>query len=143
MGYKDPDSRFAWRSVGVERGRDGDALKSAGRVLASIYMYGFEAECYAKGIIISDGSGSVPQSHDLMALYLKTGMRRETLPPELREFAETRDVSLRYQSVDPPELDEAAVIAATRFAGWLMKHLDRHELAHRRRRRVSASLPKR
>lgn len=98
-----PDSIQAWRDVASERSSDVLSLDQAQRSVAAVYLLGYVIECYAKAMCLFSGVG-VPRGqagHDLVQLLEKSGYRRNDLPPDLREFADTRDVSLRYQAALP------------------------------------------
>lgn len=143
MAYPDPSSREDWRSVGIERGQDADALQAGGRLLGSLYLYGYEAECYAKGLIAGGDGRQPPRNHHLMDLILHAGIRRGTLPPLMVAYAESRDITLRYQDDWPTGLDSAALAPAVQLNNFLLKVINRHEYGARRRKRIYQPLKKR
>jgi HEPN domain-containing protein len=125
LAYVDPISASEWHAVGIARGEDAVVLKESSRDLAALYLHGFAAECFAKALVVTRGGSPPPQTHDLMSLIAKGGIRREILPAELRVIADTRDVSLRYQAVWPEQLGDNALAHTERLAGLLRKHAER------------------
>jgi HEPN domain-containing protein len=125
VAYVDPISASDWHAVGVARGEDAVVLSESSRDLAALYLHGFAAECYAKALVVARGGSPPPQTHDLMSLMAKAGIRREILPAELRVIADTRDVSLRYQAIWPEQLGADAVAHTERLAGFLRKQVER------------------
>jgi HEPN domain-containing protein len=93
--------------------------------VAALYMLGFVVECQAKALCAAGGR-SVPKSHDIMTILENAGLHRTDLPIDLREFAETRDVSLRYQAALPPTVDlEEQLKRGRNLARWCHTRLKR------------------
>jgi HEPN domain-containing protein len=123
--YADPQSDRGWRDVATERSTDTLALQDARRSVAALYMLGFAVECHAKALCAAAGR-AIPKSHDLIKILEQAGFRRTDLPVELREFAETRDVGLRYQAALPSTIDlEEQLKRGQTLAGWCRRRLNR------------------
>lgn len=109
---QDPSTPEEWRSAAEARKVDASTLFATGRTLAALYFYGFAVECYAKALVarLPRYQSKMRQTHDLIELLELGGVARTNLSTELRRTAETRDVSLRYQSELPAgfDLDEVA-----------------------------------
>lgn len=101
------------------------ALHAACRWVAALYMLGFAVECHAKALCAASGR-PVPKSHDLIEILELAGIRRSDLPVDIREFAETRDVSLRYQQALPVEVDlKEQLRRGQTLASWCHRRLNR------------------
>ena len=128
MTYIDPRSAQDWQDVGDERRSDAGALETASRTVGEIYFLGFALEAYAKALCIANGK-TVPTGHtghDVVAILNRAGFSRAVLAPELRKFAEERDVALRYQVSMPPGVDHNAERAcAKRLIQWCVTRLSR------------------
>jgi hypothetical protein len=123
--YPDPQTSLEWRDVASERSTDTVTLHGAQRSVAALYMLGFAVECHAKALCAANRR-SVPLSHDLIAILEMAGIRRSDLPLPLRELAETRDVSLRYQAALPATVDlEEQLRRGRTLAGWCNRRLNR------------------
>lgn len=99
-------------------------LKSGGRDLAALYLYGFAVECFAKALILACGKGA-RNHHHLMDLMQTAGISRLSLSPDTRQFAETHVVAIRYQANLPPEAMEGGVDSAERLSQMLEKRVRR------------------
>jgi hypothetical protein len=134
---RDPDSVLEWSDVAAERAKDANRLQSADRPLAALYMLGFAVECYAKALC-SNANRPVPKGrngHDIIAILETAGIGRTVLPVDLRAFAETRDVGLRYQAEVPEEIDISLFLErGRRLAGWCYTRLQRRQRDSRRQR---------
>jgi hypothetical protein len=135
---QDPTDSAAWVSSAKERSRDATVLRDGDRPVAALYMLGFVVECYAKAMCCSSAR-PVPKGtmgHDILHILESSGLRRRDLPRDMRSFAESRDVSLRYQSSLPDGFDyETLTDAGLRLATWCKVRLRRND----RRRRQKGS----
>jgi hypothetical protein len=126
--YEDPRSSTGWQDVASERATDTVALEAVARHVAALYMLGYVVECYAKALC-HDAGRPVPRGrdgHDLVAILDRSGVRRTDLPVDLREFADTRDVSLRYQATVPGGIDPQEQLRRGRqLARWCRVRLNR------------------
>jgi HEPN domain-containing protein len=113
-----------WVEVAGERRMDAVHLKSGGRDLAALYLYGFAVECFAKALILARGKGA-RNHHHLMDLMQTAGISRLNLSADTRKFAETHVVAIRYQANLPPEATEAGVDSAERLSQMLEKRVQR------------------
>lgn len=125
--YPDPQDALAWQDVASERSTDTVTLQRAERWVAALYMLGFAVECHAKALCAAGHPGrDVPKSHDLIKILEHAGFHRTDLPRDLREFAETREVSLRYQAALPSAVDlEEQLRRGRTLAGWCRRRLNR------------------
>jgi len=123
------DSQSArWKDIGRERGTDARKLCDAGRRVAAIYMMGYVVEMYAKALV-SETIGTVPKGqggHDLIMLIEQAGIKRSDLPPDMRKFADERDVALRYETALPSGVDfDSTYQSACALVAYLSKRLRR------------------
>jgi len=87
------------QDVASERSTDASVLRDGQRVLAELYMLGLVVECYAKALCVEHSGDALRRSvgHDLITILEQTGFGRMDLPPDCREFAESRDAWRRKQ----------------------------------------------
>jgi HEPN domain-containing protein len=111
--------------VATERGSDAAALLAARRQLGALYFQGYVVEAYAKALCCAKGV-KPGKTHDIIALIELAGFTRQDLPPDLREYAETRSVEMRYLIKLEPGLDfQSQVERGRRLAGWLRTRVNR------------------
>jgi len=126
--YGDPRTSSEWQDVASERSTDASVLRDGQRVLAELYMLGLVVECYAKALCV-EHSGDAPKGsagHDLITILEQAGFGRMDLPPDCREFAESRDVALRYQVALPHGVDAQEQLNRGReLARWCKVRLNR------------------
>lgn len=114
-----------WADIARERGVDAVLLKDGGRNLAALYLLGYVVEAYAKAL--AQARGRSPRlSHDLILLLEDCGLRRQDLPPDLRSFADSRSVEMRYEPRLPAGVDFAVEFErGRRLAQFLSIRLNR------------------
>jgi hypothetical protein len=123
--YPDSQTSLEWRDVASERSTDVVTLHGAQRSVAALYLLGYAVECQAKALCAAAGR-SVPPIHDLVVILEAAGFHRTDLPADLREFTETRDVGLRYQTALPVAVDLAEQLKRGRaLVGWCNRRLNR------------------
>ena len=126
--YVDPQTSQDWQDVALERMSDAATLHAGRRSVGALYFLGFAAESYAKALCAKIGR-PVPKGrdgHDIIAILGSAGVGRVVLPREIREFAEKRDVGLRYQVTLPAGVSLSTELAcAQRFTQWCMTRLAR------------------
>lgn len=102
------------------------ALISAGRRLAALYFFGYVAEASGKALCILRGKKKAPRSHDLIEIIETAGFARLDLPPDLREYAETRSVELRYLMEAEATIDfDEEIRRAQNLSQWLRIRVNR------------------
>jgi hypothetical protein len=123
--YQDPQSSQDWRDVASERSTDSMLLQKGQRFVAALYLLGTAVECHAKALCAARDT-RVPRNHGILDLLECAGFKRTDLTPDLREFADTRDVSLRYQVSPPSGIDvEEQLRRGRALARWLHVRLNR------------------
>jgi hypothetical protein len=128
LTYVDPMTSQDWHDVASERRSDAATLYAGNRAVGALYFFGFVVESYAKALCVAAGR-PVPRGtdgHDIIAILDRAGVGRAVLPSAVRKFAESRDVSLRYQVSLPAGVDlEAELACARRLAQWCVTRLNR------------------
>jgi HEPN domain-containing protein len=115
----------SWMDLAAERGADVTALTAANRKLAAVYFQGYVAEAYAKALCRANGK-KPEKTHNLMSLIETADFKRQDLPPDLREYAETRSVELRYLIQAQATTDfDVELDRGKRLAAWLKIRLNR------------------
>lgn len=145
MALNDPVTADEWRAVGLERSDDANSLQRASRELAALYFLGFAAESFAKAVLAGQAEGStkkVPQIHDIILLLEQAGIARAKVPAKLREAAEVRDVSLRYQVKLSGAVPADCFESTMQLVSWLSRRatraVDARMLREVKRQRIAA-----
>lgn len=113
-----PASPADWLVVASNRAGDATVLRDGLRHHGAVYVIGYWVECAAKAWVWASTRSLPTSTHSIVDLISQGGLALSDLPSDLRSFAVTRDVALRYELQVPGswEIDyDRAVQLGTRF----------------------------